>query len=42
MLAISSKNEFSNDSTIAAEIIRRDGINTNNGISKTVVSQGEV
>ena len=37
-----SKNEVFNDSTVAAEITRRDQVNTNNGISKTVVSQGEV
>ena len=37
-----SKNEVLNDSTIATEVARRDQVNTNNGISKTVVSQGEV
>ncbi len=38
----SSKNELNNDSTVAAEITRRDQVNTNNGISKTVVSSAEV
>ena len=37
-----SKNEVLNDSTVATEVARRDQVNTNNGISKTVVSQGEV
>ena len=37
-----SKNEFGNDSTVAAERTRRDGVNTNNSISKTVVSSAEV
>ena len=37
-----SKNEVLNDSTVATEVARRDQVNTNNGISKTVVSVGEV
>ena len=37
-----SKNELRNDSTVATEVARRDQVNTNNGISKTVVSVGEV
>ena len=37
-----SKNELRDDSTVAAEVARRDQVNTNNGISKTVVSVGEV